>query len=276
MRYVLGFLLSIASQLAIADCKSFLPLEGVTSIDTCDPQTEKCVPAAKALYTYMDKAKDDPSVVTVALHASPWRFYDPEMRILSVEEVAEMLRSHLTKGVKRIHLTASWTGIAPSPGQQSLAQRLSEQLKGFPVEGENGFLWISKKGATRTTHQAFTVTRGSRPYGIRDGDEVMVSFVAGWPATFEESFVKERNADGVMRAGAGWDIFFLCPDRALQSFEAAARLSNPIAAYNAAMLRLERKDKGDAEAASVLLKQAAEAGDSKAIARLNALKSQSQ
>lgn len=272
MKFVLGILIGMASLQVLAECKSSLPLEGVASIESCDPQTKNCVPGAKALYTYMGKTKDDPSVVSVSLHASPWRFYDPEMRILSVEDVAELLRSHLKKGVKRIHLAASWTGVAPAPGQKSLAQRLSEQLKGFPVEGEDGFLWISKDGATRTTRQAFTVTRGGRPYGVKDGDEVMVSFVAGWPATFEDAFVKEQNADGVMRAGAGWDIFFLCPDRALQSFEEAARMSNPIAAYNAAMLRLERGDTGDLEAANALLRRAAEIGDSKAVSKLKTLK----
>lgn len=272
MKHVLILLLSIASLQVLADCQTSLPLEGIASIDSCDPQDKACVSAGKVLYTYMGRTKDDPSVLSVGLHASPWRFYDPEMRILGVEEVAEILRSHLKRGVRRIHLSASWTGVAPASGEKSLAKRLSQQLKGFPVEGEKGFLWISKDGVTRTSRQAFTVTRGGRPYGVKDGEEVMVSFVPGWPATMEEAFVKEGNADGIMRAGAGWDIFFLCPDRALQSFEVAAKLAHPIAAYNAAMLRLERGNKGDLEAASELLKQAAEAGDSKAIGKLTMLK----
>ena len=96
----------------------------------------------------------------------------------------------------------------------------------------------------------------------------MVSLVPGWVVGYEEDFVKKGNAKGIMHAGAGWDIFMLCPERALQSFEAAARLSDPIAAYNAAIIRIERGKDGDREAAAAFLKRAAKLGDSKAKARL--------
>jgi TPR repeat protein len=92
----------------------------------------------------------------------------------------------------------------------------------------------------------------------------MVSLVAGWPVGFEEDYVKERNSEGIMSAGAGWDIFMLCPERALQSFEAAAKLSNPIAAYNAALMRLERGKGDDVKVATNLLMQADKLGDKKA------------
>lgn len=272
MKYLLGVLLAIANFHVLADCKASLPLEGVVSVKVCDPGTKKCISGAQAVYDYMGKVKDDPAILTIALHASPWHFYDSEMRILGVEEVAELVRPLLKPGVKRVALIASWTGVAPAPGQKSLAQRLSEELKGFPVDGKDGFLWLSKRGAMRTTRQALTLTQGRRPYGVVEGDEVMVSLVAGWSATMEEVFVEERDAERLMRAGAGWDIFFLCPDRALQAFEAAAKLSHPIAAYNAALVRLDRGHPGDLDAAIALASQAADSGDKKAKALLARLK----
>lgn len=224
----------------------------------------------------MGKVKDDPSVLSIILNASPWHFYDSEMRILSSEDVAEIVQPYLSKKVKRVDLIASWTGVPPQQGGKSLANKLSDTLNGFPVIGKNGFLWVSKDGHLRTTRQAFTIRKGSGPYSIVKGDELMVSLVAGWPAAAEEFFVKEQNAEGIMRAGAGWDIFFLCPDRALQAFDAAAKLKNPIAAYNAAMIRLERQNKGDLEAATALLSEAANAGDTKAQAWLKKLKQEAR
>ena len=75
--------------------------------------------------------------------------------------------------------------------------------------------------------------------------------------------------------GAGWDIYSLCPDHALKTFEAAAKMSNSIAAYNAALMRLERNGDGDVEAARALLSQAAGAGDAKAQAKLKTLSTKS-
>jgi hypothetical protein len=268
MKYLIASVLVAFGCQASADCSTSLPLEGVTSIKVCDPRTETCISGSQAVYEYMNKVEDDPAVLTIGLQASPWRFYDGEMRVLTVEEVAEMARSHIKDGVKRVALLASWTGVAPGPRSQSLAQRLSGELKGFPVSGMDGFLWISKNGAMHTTRQAFSVTQGGRPYGIVDGEDVMVAFAAGWPATMEDTFVSDRNADGVMQAAAGWDIFFLCPDRALEAFDLAAKLSNPVAAYNAALIRLERGSHDDMQTAATLLTQAADAGDMKARARL--------
>jgi TPR repeat protein len=217
------------------------------------------------------KGNDDPSILNINMHTSPWRFYDGDMRILTVDDVAELVGEHVKK-VGRIQLVGSWTGVAPDASTKSLAQKLSEALKGFPVTGTDGFLWISSSGETRTTRQAFTLKQGRGPYYVAPDEEVMVSLVAGWPAEVEDHFAQERNAEGIMRAGAGWDIYFLCPDRALQAFEAAAKLSDPVAAYNAAMMRLDRNSKGDVEAATALLAQAAGKGDKKAQARLEKLR----
>lgn len=262
-----------ASFEAVANCKTSLPLQGAASIKTCNPQAEKCLSGMGALAEYSPKVKgsDDPAVLNISMHTSPWRFYGGDMRILSAEDVAELVREHVKK-VKRIQLVASWTGVAPDASTKSLARKLSEALKGFPVTGMDGFLWVAANGATRTTRQAFTVKQGRGPYHVAPGDEVMVSLIAGWPAEVEDHFAKERNAEGILRAGAGWDIYFLCPERALQAFEAAARLSHPIAAYNAAMMRLDRREKGDVEAAAALLAQAAGKGDEKAQASLEKLR----
>jgi hypothetical protein len=254
-------LLLATGQHALAGCETSLKLEGVMSVECCTPR-DKCIPAGKAVDEYSEAAKDDPSLLSISVQSSPWHFYDNDMRILTVEELAEMVKPTIKK-VQRIALIASWTGVAPDRNGKSLAQKLSDALNGFPVTGMDGFVWIAKDGSVRTTHQAFTIKQKC-PYGVHPGKEVMVSLVAGWPVGFEEDYVKERNSEGIMNAGAGWDIFMLCPERALQSFEAAAKLSNPIAAYNAALMRLERGKGDDVKEATSLLTQADKLGDKKA------------
>lgn len=73
-----------------------------------------------------------------------------------------------------------------------------------------------------------------------------------------------------MRAAAGWDVFFLCPDKALAGFERAAAKGSAIAAYNAALMRLERGREGDRTAALALLERGVALGDAKSKARLEA------
>jgi hypothetical protein len=255
-------------------CKSSLKLEGTLFVESCSLRDKGCISAGKAVYDYSITAKFEPHVIGMYMQASPWHMYDGEMRILTVEEVAETAKSLLKDDSKRVDLIASWTGVAPDPNGKSLAQKLSDALNGFPVRGMDGFVWMAKDGSVRTTHQAFTITRVRRPYGVHPGDEVMVSLVEGWFISFEEDWVKERRAEGIMRVGAAYDVFMLCPDRALQSFEAAARLSNAIAEYNAALIRLERGMEGDREAAVALLSQAASLGDKEAKVRLEKLKRQ--
>jgi len=276
LKTLLTAMLLTASCHVLAECKPHRALAGVVSLEQCTAG-DSCVSAAEALFQYLTKeseAGDDPTVLNLSLHASPWRLYDIEKRILTIEEVADMAKPFIANGVKRIVLKASWTGVSPDRGGKSLATKLSEALGGFPVEGFDGFLWVAKDGSVKTTHQAATSFQGGMPYKIRPGRDVMVSMVAGWPATLEDVFLQNKDADGIKDAGAGWDIFFLCPDRALQAFEAAARYANPIAAYNAALIRLERNSKGDLKAAAELLAQAANAGDKKAQRRLALLRKQ--
>jgi hypothetical protein len=171
---------------------------------------------------------------------------------------------------------ASWSGVAPAPRDKSLAEKLSSALGDIPVSGADGFLWIAKDGSTRTSRQAVSVRTVGGQYAIPAGAEVMTSMAAGWHADFEEVFHRERNADGLMRAGAAWDILYLCPDSALRTFEAAAQLSHPVAAYNAAMIRLARRGRGDLKAAVALLTRAANAGDAKALKRLEMIRAERQ
>jgi hypothetical protein len=266
---LVGILLS-GGGYAFAECESSLELQGTISVDCCKP-IDKCASAGEAVYKYMDAIKDEPTVLTIGLQASPWHLYDHEMRILRIEELARMIKPQLKDPVKRVQLVASWTGVAPEHNGKSIAERLSSALGGFPVSGMDGFLWIAKDGSLRTTKQAFTLKRKC-PYGVHPDEEVMVSLVAGWPIEFEEDYVKKQNSDGIMRVGAGYDIYMLCQDKALQAFEAAAKLSNPIAAYNAAMIHLERGKKSDLAAASSLLLQAVAIGDKKAKVMLGELK----
>jgi hypothetical protein len=238
MRLFLFLVFLLAGTHVYADCKPLETLQGVVSIPTCE--SGSCVSGAKAIYEYSNRIKDDPEVLLFNLHSSPWRFYDDDMRILTIEEVARMAKPYIANGAKRIVLMGSWTGASPNRNEKSLAQRLSTALGGFPVSGMDGFLWLAKDGSARTTRQAFSVRKGKGEYKIKTGTEVMVSMVAGWPTDVEGLSRRVKDSDGVMRAAAGWDIFFLCPDSALSSFEAASQLSNPIAAYNAALIRLER------------------------------------
>jgi len=261
------------SQRAFGGCESSLKLEGVVSIECCSP-SDKCIPADKAAYEYTESAKSDPSELRISLHGSPWHLYDQDLRILTIEELSEIAKPQLRDGVKRIVLVASWSGVSPDHNSKSLAQKLSDLLGGFPVSGMDGFVWIAKDGSVRTTHQAFTIVHPC-PYGVHPGDEVMVSRVVGWPLEFEEDYVKKKDSEGIMRAGVGWDVYLLCPDRALQSFEAAAKLSSLTATYNAALMHLECGGEGDFKAATSLLSRAAAHGDKKAEAKLQKLTKQS-
>ena len=84
----------------------------------------------------------------------------------------------------------------------------------------------------------------------------------------QSEFEARKDGNGLLHAGVGWDVFSLCPDRALAAFELSAKMGNAIGAYNAAMIRIERGHKGDREAAIALLKQAVALKDKKSEALL--------
>lgn len=263
--------LCLISPAALACDTSHLSLSGTLSVKTCSPAQDAtdCVDSGRALYEYMEAVPDNDSLFTIGLQASPWRMYDGEMRILTPDDVAQAVRSRVDGKLERVELIASWTGVAPEPGVPSLADRVSKALDGFPVKGEDGFLWLAKDGTRRTTRQAFTVREGAGSYFLPKGAEVFVPLVAGWPAYLQDK-ISEDDADSLTRAAAGWDVFFLCPNKALAGFEHAAKKGSAVAAYNAALMRLERGDPGDRAAALALLERGAALGDAKSRARLDA------
>lgn len=270
-KVIVTFLMMSVSPGVYAECTEDLELSGAVSIANCDKSKETCVYAERAVYAYANNSKDSEEILSVSLNSSPWRFYDPEMRILSIEEAASLMRPAIKKPVESIFLMASWSGASPTKGTKSLAERLSKQLGGFSVSGIDGFLWLSKDGTYRSTKQKFTMRASKGPYEIAQGGDVMVPLAVGWFAEAEDHFGQRNDAEGMMRAGAGWDIYMLCPDRALQAFEKSAKMGSAIGAYNAAMIRLERKNIGDIEKAKELLLLSAKMGDSKAESLLKTL-----
>jgi hypothetical protein len=263
--------LCLLSPTALACDTSHLRLSGSVTVDTChSPDSRDCVYSGKALHDYLEAIPDTDALFSVGLQSSPWRMYDGEMRILTVEDLVSAIRPKLgEKGWDAVELIGSWTGAAPSPGVPSLADRVSKALDGFPVRGEDGFLWLAPDGKRRTTYQAFTLFEGAGAYHIPKGGEVLAPLAAGWPA-FVEDRIPQDDAELLMRAAAGWDVFFLCPDKALAGFEHAASKGSAIAAYNAALMRLERNADGDRPAALALLERGAALGDAKSKARLDA------
>jgi hypothetical protein len=259
-----------ASPATLACDTSHLSLSGAASVTTCSPQQDStdCVYSGHALYEYMEAVPDSDSLFTIGVQASPWRMYDGEMRILTTDDVADLVRPQLDGELERVELIGSWTGVSPEPGVPSLADRVSKTLGGFPVKGEDGFLWLAKDGTRRTTRQAFTTREGAGSYFLPKGSEVFVSLVAGWPA-FVQDKISETDPDMLTRAAAAWDVFFLCPDKALAGFEHAAAKGSAIAAYNAALMRLDRGTDGDRAAALALLERGAALGDAKSHARLD-------
>lgn len=252
---------------AQADCPATMPLKGVIKLDNCYPMRKDCVPAAEALYDYttaMPDAGDE--VLRISLHGSPWHLYGPDSRIMTIGDLAAVVRQQGSK-IRQVILMSSWSGTAPDKEHEPLAQRLSTALGNMKVSGPDGFLWYDRKGKTSITRQAFTVFV-TGPYAVKKGEKVMASLAAGWPAQFEEAFAKQGDADGLLRAGVGHESFSLCPSRAWTAFDASAALGNPVAAYNGAILRLERGASGDREAALALLRKAVAAGDKPAAALL--------
>ena len=264
--------LAIAALLLPASALACVPatkLEGTLSIPYCDPQgnADKCVPGGEAVFNAL-AALDIPGEFTIGIQTSPWRMYDSEDRIITVDEMAAVIRKQRTEKHLRVRLVGSWTAALPEGEGATLAQRLSASLDGFPVDGSDGFLWLSAKGAMRTTHQAFSVWKTGW-YHVPRGDDVMLALIPGAVIEFEDRFAEDGQAAGVVRAGVGKDVFMLCPDGALASFERAAGMGSAIGAYNAGVMHAEA---GDRAAAIKWLEKAAALGDAKGAERLAAVR----
>lgn len=250
-------------------CDQAPTLEGVLSIAQCDPATtpEGCVPGSRAAYEALE-ALEIPNAFTIGVQASPWRMYDGEGRILTIEEVAVAVRAQRSDEDRRVYLAGSWTAARPDGSDATLAQRLSEALDGFPVEGSDGFLWLGPDGAMRTTRQAFSVWK-TGPYSVAPGEDVLMALVPGAMAQFEDRFVQEGIAEGVVEAGIGHDVFMLCQERALAAFERAAGMGSAIGAYNAGLMHAGN---GDHDAATAWLEKARALGEAKATTALATLR----
>lgn len=260
--------LCLLSPAALACDDVHLPLSGTVTVPACDPDRDAdCLYAGEVVRAYLEKVPDSDEVYTIGLQASPWHLYDGEMRILTVDELATMLRPDLGGKVKRVELIGSWTGVSPAAGVPSLADRLSKALGGLPVRGEDGFLWLSADGSRHTTRQAFTARAGAGSYFVPKGQDVLVALADGWPA-YVEGQIPDDQSDLLMRVGVAKDIFMLCPGEALAAYERAAGKGSAIAAYNAAQMRLERAADGDREAALKLLERGAALGDERSRKRL--------
>jgi hypothetical protein len=273
MKIAAAVLLALTGCSVRADCPAPFALEGTLVVETCKKGTRKCEQASKLVFEYVERHRDDDNVFSIALQSSPWHLYDADMRIIDIDALAETVRTGLEPHHKRLLLLGSWTAAAPE-GVQSHAERLSAALNGFPVEGMDGFLWLDKKGRARTTRQAFTGRMGLGPYYARRGDDVMVALAGGWQNGMESFFRAQGDAHGLMRAAAAWDMFMLCPDNALAHYEEAARMKEPdaIAAYNAAVMHLERGGDEHIALAIELLGIAAGLGDQPSAQRLIQLK----
>ena len=86
----LAALLQPASALA---CVPATKLEGTLSIPYCDPQADAdtCVPGGEAVFNALE-ALDIPGEFTVGIQTSPWRMYDGDDRIITVDEMAAVIR----------------------------------------------------------------------------------------------------------------------------------------------------------------------------------------
>lgn len=266
-RRALAVAMALLPSLGMA-CDQATRLGGVLTVPQCDPAstTKGCISASEALYQAAD-AFDIENVFTIAMQTSPWRMYDGEGRILTVDELAAVIRAKRTASDRGAYLVGSWTAARPDGQADTLAHRLSTTLDGFPVDGSDGFLWMSADGALRTTHQAFSVWK-TGPYSVERGAEVLTALVPGWVAQFEDRFAEEGNAAGVLRAGVGHDVFLLCQERALAAFERAGDMGSGIGAYNAGLMHAEA---GEVEAARRWLAKAQSLGEKKADDALAAL-----
>lgn len=249
-------------------CETGLSLGGTEAVAGCNSAKQTCIPAANAVHAYSEAYPDTDADIVIVLPSSPWHFYDPDGRIIPVDEMVALLRPFITDKSERVVLLGSWTGGGESP----LAQQVADRLGSLPVEGVDGFLWLSADGSTRITRQAYTVRQGGGFYQVAEGAEVLVPLTHGWASGLEDQFIAKGDTDLLLHAAIGWDVFHLCRDKALAGFELAAKHGDAVAAYNAAVMRLERGAAGDREAAFALLEKAAAQGDEKSRARLATLK----
>lgn len=241
-------------------CSHGLPLEGMLAVPTCPENGEGCRYGRDAVNAYAEHIDSPPHQFSVLVASSPWRFYSGDGRILSIEALTTRLRTSLKPEVREVVLYASWSGVAPEAHVRSLAGQVSDALDGFPVRGMDGFMWLEPDGRVRTTQQAFSGWHTGGGYRVAPDQPVLTSLAFGEMMFYNER-LREANEYGLLlHAAVGWDVHGLCPERALAEFELIAP-HHPIAAYNAALMRLESGKAEDRATALRLLEVAENAGD---------------
>lgn len=269
---ILFFAILLMQEMAIS-CDSTIPLNGVFDLQTCDRKIEQCVPANEALNNYLDKIEYD-DIFTVALKSSPWRLYANDGHILSVQELANMIRPKLKTMHKKhsVKLIASWSDTNSSNKNFiSLSKRLSKALDNFPVSGVDGFLWVDYKGKIHSTKQAITTWKNFIVYEVKKKGDILVPMIDGQFISKEKYFIDHKSGIGMLHVGIGYDTFLLCSKKALKAFELSAKFNNPIGAYNAAIMHIEKGKYSDIEIAKELLTKAYNLGYTKAKHKLESL-----
>ncbi len=88
-----------------------------------------------------------PDTFTILVHGSPLNVVDENGNILSPEQEFRIAKENgLTNKYKRIRLISCNTGVKPSLGFQSFAQRLASVAK-MPVDAPNNFAWLNPDGS---------------------------------------------------------------------------------------------------------------------------------
>ena len=174
---------------------------------------------------------DDPTVLGHIFPPSPWRFYDQEMRIIPVEELGGFGTPPSQKGCSTLS-----QGLLERCGAR--AERKSPAARIFQCFGRKSRSkarmvssgWRGTVPANDKT--GASVMSGSALSGQKGG-EVLAALVASWLTFPEDPASGRRDAEGLLHAGAGADIFLLCPTRpCVSSLTRRQVWGSPIAAYN--------------------------------------------
>lgn len=76
------------------------------------------------------EALDIPGEFTVGIQTSPWRMYDGDDRIITVHEMAAVIRKQRTEKHLRVRLVGSWTAALPEGGRHAQHSACRPRSKG--------------------------------------------------------------------------------------------------------------------------------------------------
>ena len=109
------------------------------------------------------------------------------------------------------------------PGSAAVGEQVADGLGSLPVEGVDGFLWLSADGSTRITKQAYTVRQGGGFYQVAEGAEVLVPMTHGWASGLEDHFIAKGDTGLLLHPAIAWDVFHHFLDKPLAGYEMAAK-----------------------------------------------------